>query len=478
MNRPKPPPAETGVLLDRGPRDWQVVQQGARGTADLPLSGRWLTSASHRRARVIVRLVSQSDSEPASRLLDWREAATRADGTWSLTLRGVPRGGPYRLETALRLDDGPSEWAQRGDMVHHLGVGDVWLVAGQSNATGYGREPVNDPPEPGVHMFHLSGEWRLATHPLADSTRTRYPLNREGANASHSFAIPFAKKLRRALGWPIGLVPASLGGSSLSRWVRGVRGDLFTNMLAMLRDSGGGCRGLLWHQGCSDAVNGEHPAYLDRFARMIADLRRSLRSPRLPVITAQLNRYINLPDDSSAHEGFESVREQQRRAAREIPGVFVVATADLGLSDGIHNSAFANLVIGARMADVALGGVHGRKVKHRHPDLRRAWRAGPAALMLAFDHVEGRLVFENKRPGEDPFAVFDEKGAVPLAGWSLPRRNVFRLDFARPLAGHASVTACPGAYPPPFLPKDTAGHRPILAFTAHVKALHPHRKSP
>lgn len=471
MSKPKPPPLEAGVVLEKGPRNWQILQQDARGEATLRLAGRWLTTAGHRKARVLARLVAEADSSPLGLRFDWREATTRPDGTWALTLPRVPRGGLYRLETALRLDGGPSEWALRGDMVHHFGVGDLWVIAGQSNATGYGREAVDDAPELGVHMFHASGEWRLATHPVSDSTRTRYPLNREGANPAHSFAIPFAKRLKRALGWPIGIVPAALGGSPLSRWVRGVNGDLFDNMLQIVRDSGGSCRGMLWHQGCSDASNGEHPLYLERFTRMVADLRRSLRAPRLPVITAQLNRYINASDDNSCHDGFESVREQQRQAARQVPGVQVVATADLGLSDGIHNSASANLVIGVRMADSALGAVHQRDVKFRHPDLRRARRAGPAAVELVFDHVDTRLYFESKRPGEEPFAVSDEKGPVAVANWSIPSPNVFRLELARPLAGHASVTAAPGAYPPPFLPKDVSGHRPILAFTAHVEAV-------
>ena len=64
------------------------------------------------------------------------------------------------------------EWAQRGDTRQHWGVGDVWLIAGQSNCAGYGKDPVEDPSELGVHLLGNDLHWDLATHPLNDSTNS------------------------------------------------------------------------------------------------------------------------------------------------------------------------------------------------------------------------------------------------------------------------------------------------------------------
>ncbi len=64
-------------------------------------------------------------------------------------------------------------------------------------------------------------------------------------------------------------------------------------MLAFIRDAGGNCRGMLWYQGESDTGPTEHRQYSRRFRQMVGDLRRSLRQPRLPVITAQLTRIFH-----------------------------------------------------------------------------------------------------------------------------------------------------------------------------------------
>ena len=460
----------TGVIIEQGPQNWQVIQQDRRGMGTIRLAGRWLTAEPHTQVRVIVRLVEEATHQPVTRALEWAVADTGEEGTWTATLAGVPAGGLYRLETALQLNGGPVEWARRGDMRHHLGVGDLWVIAGQSNAAGYGKTPCEDPVELGVHMFHACGAWQLATHPLSDSTDTRYPANREGANGSQSPFLAFGRRLKRALGHPIGLIPAALGGSPISRWVRGVDGDLFENMLAYIRDAGGTCRGMVWYQGESDVGPDQRGVYAARFKAMVRDVRSCLQAPRLPVITAQLNRYIGEPYDRACHGDWEAMRELQRQLARTVRGVEIVSTLDLALSDAIHNDSKANLTIGERMADTALGAVYGRDIKFRCPDLAAAIQVEPDAIDLEFDHVDTRLNFEHNIPEHFPFAVRDRAGTVPVRRWRLHGGNRIRIDLARRLEGAATVTGAPTACPPVIVPLDICGYRPMLAFTARVRA--------
>lgn len=457
-----------GAVIEKGPMDWQVLQQDEHGAADIRLAGRWSAAGPFKKACVMVRMVDEDRMQPVTRSLEWLPACTESNGRWSCKLADVPAGGLYRLETALQLDDGPVEWAGRGDMRHHIGVGDVWIAAGQSNAAGYGKTPCFDAPEPGVHMFHASGRWRLATHPLSDSTGAIYPLNMEGGNGSHSPLLTFGKRLKGALGHPIGLIPAALGGSTLGRWVRAVNGDLFDNMLEMLDDAGGKCRGMVWYQGESDTGAGVCASYLKKFRRMVDDLRRCLNKPNLPIITAQLNRYIGEPFDSPAHKGWEAVREAQRRAAREIPGVAIISTLDLGLSDGIHNSSGANLVIGERMAEAALGSAFELDVKWRCPDLETARLVCDNMIELTFQHVDTRLHFENNIPGQFPFRIRDCKGEVPVKGWKITGKNLMEIEVVRAPAKDAEITGAPTACPPQIVPVDICGYRPMLAFTATI----------
>ena len=459
---------EVGVVIEQGAQDWQIFQQGPGGVADIVLRGRWLTQNPHQHARVMVRVVDETELHAVTRSLDWMPAETRPDKTWSAALKNVPCGGLYRIETGLQLDETPVEWSQRGDAVHHIGVGDLWVIAGQSNSAGYGKSPIHDGPELGVHMFHAAGDWRLATHPLSDSTGTQYPANREGANGSHSPYLAFGRKLKHALGYPIGLIPAALGGSPLSAWVKSVNGVLFDNMLAYLRDAGGACRGMVWYQGCSDTGPAERTVYMSRFAEMVADFRKSLNNPHLPVITAQLNRVVSEPYDRPVHEGWDVIREIQRQAAKTLEHVYVVGTVDLGLSDCIHNNSAANLVIGERMANTALGAVHGRDVKFLHPDLKEARCVGEQAIELIFDNIDTRLNFECRQPENYPFAVTDESGVVRVSDWKSTAKDTLLLELARPLVGKATVTGAPTACPPAVVPFDICGYLPMLAFTAAV----------
>ena len=467
--------AREGVIIEGGAADWQVVQQRSDGSASIELRGSWSTGEPHRTARVIVRVVRENGLDAVTAALDWAPAEMERGGRWSATLPDVPAGGLYRIETALHLDESPIEWAVRGDMIHHLGVGDVWLIAGQSNAVGYGKTPVEDGPELGISMFAADGRWKLATHPLGDSTRTIYPANRERANASHSPWLAFARRLRSALGYPIGLIPTALGGSPASAWDPGADGALFRNMADYLRDSGsasGGSpvRGALWYQGESDVADEARAVYRRRFGGFVRELRRLTRNRSLPVITVQLNRYNGEGLDSAVHERWEAMRELQRRISREMANVMILPAFDSGLSDVIHNDSHGNLVIGERAASVALGAVYGRDVEWRFPECRSARATAPDRIALEFDNVTGRLNYESRVATDAAFAVRDRGGLVPIVGCELDGPATIVLALARPLQGSATVTGAPTANPPHAVPFCIPGFRPMMGFRMKVTA--------
>ena len=57
----------------------------------------------------------------------------------------------------------------------------------------------------------------MASHPLADNTGTRHPVNQETVQVGHSPWLSFARTLRRFVPHPIGLIPTALGGSPRGR---------------------------------------------------------------------------------------------------------------------------------------------------------------------------------------------------------------------------------------------------------------------
>lgn len=455
-----------GVMIEEGPQAWEIVQQRG-GSAAIALGGSWkLPDGGGAKGQVYARVVREDSGEE---VVTWTPAETDPSaGTWRLRLERVPAGGLYRLETSLQADGNTAmEWNVRGDMIHHWGVGDLWVIAGQSNAAGYGKGPVVDPPEFGVHLLRNSGRWDLATHPFNESTRTIHTENRETANPGHSPFLAFARLVKRETGWPIGLVQTALGGSPLSKWNPAEDGELYRMMRGVVESVGGSVRGVLWYQGCSDCSPELSATYLDRFRHMVDSWRADFGDEALPVLTVQLNRFTGADTTSEDDASWGTVREQQRRAAREIPHVTVIPAIDCPLSDEIHNSPAGNLLIGERMARAALAAVYGQDVHFRAPEIREARYipaddAGTPSIELQFEHVKGYLLPTGQL--NRLFTVQDAEGTADIAACTISGPASVTLKLARRLHGQAYVHGAFERNPIAYLPLDSATYMPLLAF--------------
>jgi hypothetical protein len=296
---------------------------------------------------------------------------------------------------------------------------------------------------------------------LHDSTDTRFPASRETYNNGHSPFLRFAADLQRELGHPIGLIPGALGGSPLEAW-HPERGPLFRNLLEMARRAGGQVKGMVWYQGETDAAPGTAFDYLERFLASAAGWRKALNRPDLPILTVQLARYRS-ERPGEEDEEWSQVREAQRQAARRDGRIAVVPALDLPLDDTIHLGSDGNAVLGARLAQCALGFVHGRDREWKAPDLGEAAADGSQALRLRFTNVASRL--DTLDPGARPFRVVDAQGPVPIEKVIYFHRDSARLMLARALEGKATVS-CGHGENPDALPLDVERQMPVLAFHA------------
>ncbi len=448
-------PVLVGAKITRGPRPWQVLQREADGTALLPLEGQWAGADG---SVVEVRVAREYDNAAAPGC-DWQPAEMLPANGWHITLR-VPTGGLYKAETRVRTPG--AEWRNTGDKIWHLAVGDLWVIAGQSNAVGYGHGAVVDPPMLGVSVFGGDEEWRLATHPIFDPTNTKHPANRDGGWVDVSPWLAFGKGILEGAGVPVGLIPAALGGSPLSAWDPGNPDGayLYDNMLSLIEAAGGRVAGMVWYQGESDSNTELSATYLARFTRFVEGFRARYGDDQ-PVLTAQLNRYFDSSDIAQGR-AFSVIREVQRQAARVIPGVAAVPTLDLGLSDAIHTSATGNVVLGERFARVALGMVYGQALNWHPVDARdaRFLNNERVEVVVTFDHVSDHLVLLTLFAEE--FTVEDAEGAVPVTKAWVEEPNTVRLTLGR-AAGTGAVCHLSAGCNPPSTLRD-ALQRPALAF--------------
>ena len=142
---------------------------------------------------------------------------------------------------------------------------------------------------PRVLTLAKNGKWQPARDPIHFDKRVA------GVGLGLTFGKVMATENPQTR---IGLVPCAIGGSSIKLWVRGGfhRGtkthpydDTIRRASLAMRD--GTLRGILWHQGESDAGKMPTPEYRQRFQRLIADLRRDLRAPNVPFVAGELGRW-------------------------------------------------------------------------------------------------------------------------------------------------------------------------------------------
>lgn len=454
----------TGAFITEGPQDWQIFQQ-RDGKASFKISGRYHVEEavleeeqnSLESAQVFVRVLEEKTGRVVK---NWVPCSMLENQEWKMEVT-IPTGGLYRVETILSLDEKRAalEWSFRGDMIRHLGVGDVYVIAGQSNSAGYGRDSVYDPPELGIHLLYNNGNWDIASHPMNDSTGTIHEVNAERANSGHSPYLSFARRLKQVLNYPIGLVQCSLGGTSLGDWSTDKAEGLYANMIQTIR-SQNGVKGILWYQGCSDTYDDSYKKYEENFTHLVQETRAALQCPKLPWLTVQLNRVTQKNQHSDVSWG--SVREAQRQAAHHIPNVTIIPTTDLGMSDEIHNSCSVNLIIGERMAEMALYSIYGKTDRLANaPDLREAgYCPSTQKVTLIFDHVQDRL-FDYS--AEMPFMVEDASGENDITALEIEGDKV-HLMLSRPLDGKGVVHGEWQANPSPLPVMDIVTHLPILSF--------------
>lgn len=346
-----------------GLSDSQILQRAANGTATPVVSG-----------------TADAPGQLQCRINEgnWREVATVPAGRWSATLPALSVGGPHAVQ--LRLAD-PSGAMAGEKAFREIYVGDLWILAGQSNMVGRARIEEPYARDPRVRMLALDGVWRPATHPLHEE-----PLPPGVTRPGHGPGLEFGVQLARALNVPVGLIICAKGGTSMAQWSPDLGGSgraaLYANLLAQVRLAGGRVTGALWYQGENDTGPEPSAVYAAKFKEFVARLRADLKHPDLPFCYAQLARFANEPE--KFYSQWSVVREAQRLAGSEIAHTRLVATVDLENGDYIHLSRASQDRLGRRFALAAQGKAGPRLIDAR-------WTS-PTEVRVRLTGVNGGLV--------------------------------------------------------------------------------------
>ena len=288
-----------------------------------------------------------------------------------------------------------------------------------------------DDPELGIHVLRTSTVWELATHPLGETTAAVHVGHYENHNPGHSPWLHFAKRLKKELGYPIGLVPTAYGGSPLRWWNPDENGALFTNMMEMLGDYDIHPKAVLWYQGEAEGYEDSAETYFDRFSALVNHTRSALGQPDLPFITVQLNRCVNETTEHLDRQ-WGIVREAQRQAWHKLHNVTVVPANDLALYDFIHNASQSNLVVGERCALAALDVCYGKSTDWMAPEPASVRLVAPDTVEMKLSRIRNWVNPFDVPASLVPFDAEDDQGLMHPVSY-VTGGDSLTFTFERPL---------------------------------------------
>jgi len=332
-----------------------------------------------------------------------------ARGRFQGCLKGIPVGGPY--EVKLEIKDG----RQTVDSltVKDVLVGDVWIVAGQSNAQGCGFVKDGPRAHPRVRAFYMDDQWRPAQDPIHNMWKTVDQVHidlcggvKPGKNMIVGVGpgVSFCQHMHRRTGLPQGVLACGHGGTSMAQWDPALKKlggkSLYGATVRRVVKNGGKVAGVIWYQGCSDADPVAAPLYTGRMKTLVAAMRRDFHDARLPFVLVQIGRVIG--QGPSAY--WTSIQEQERLLPSVIRRCATVPVIDLGLEDGIHISGKDQITLGQRLADAMLALTQGPQAGKLPIALKRYTLESDAArgmtnLIVEFDNVVGQLMAGSRPSG-------------------------------------------------------------------------------
>jgi len=222
----------------------------------------------------------------------------------------------------------------------------LFLLVGQSNMAGRGVvEPGDREPDPRVLMFDREGRWVPAVDPM------HWDKPSAGVGLGRTFAFEVAKATP---GVTIGLIPCAAGGSPIDTWKPGGYHDQTKSHPwdeAMKRAAAalpaGTLKGILWHQGESDAKAGLAETYEAKLIDLVARFRSELKAPAVPFLAGQMGKFAELPWTPE----FAAIDAVHRRLPNLVANAaFVSADGLAHKGDKIHFDSASYRELGRRYA--------------------------------------------------------------------------------------------------------------------------------
>ena len=218
----------SGIAIT-SPQAFQVFQRSGGGTATISISGTYVGS-------------------PTAIEAKW------GNGAWT-TIDASPSGGTYSGSLTnqasgsgtlqVRFTNLPGVSASAAS----VGVGDIFIGAGQSNMVGQGTNDQTYTESGGnkASLYTIGSGWSE----LADPT---------GVDMNGSYLPHIATNFLANVNYPIAFANVAVSGSAIVQWEKSAANFWDDNLDAAITGVGGSIKAVLWHQGENEAMNGNSQA--------------------------------------------------------------------------------------------------------------------------------------------------------------------------------------------------------------------------
>ncbi len=270
--------------------------------------------------------------------------ASAKEGEFEIFIPSVPANlEPYTLTV---------ESKDRRVIIENVFVGDVFLLAGQSNMAqnynfqtteqlgngiGYSNLPERVVDERIKHFTINQTESESETFDVPFKNGGWQSLSADNNKQLSYIGMFFAKeRLKCEENVPVGIISTAWNGTTINRWMRKsddnktidytpTNGKIFNNHISPLVKYP--IKAILYYQGESDS--GISNIYADIFRNLIRDWRRLWNDDELPFLFVQLARY--------SKDNYAPQREAQMKVLSEKnTGMAVILDTDMGTYDNIH----------------------------------------------------------------------------------------------------------------------------------------------
>lgn len=397
----------TAAITIDSPSSYQVFQRDGSDQADIVISGTYAGSPTAIEASWNGGSYATIDASPAGGAFSGSLSA-QAVGQGTLSVR-------FTNQTTVI------------DTADFVGIGDVFIVAGQSN-----------------------GEGHATNHQIYSHASLKASMFREGAGAWQELddpsdsdsvggsAWPLLATLHMAAeGVPVGFITTAEGSTGLANlaahWQKG-GGGKYENCLLSVANSGiTGAVAMLWYQGETDARDSvTQAAYQTALSQMLDDFQSDLWAG-LPLICAQIGHDVagGFPDRSEQDAIRLAQIDRWVNDADIYPGPL---TYDMDLSggDGIHIKTDAHIgALANRWWRTIQAALFGGAEAARGPQFSTATRSG-TTVTVTFTGGEGSLQNQTDTTG---WRFTDDGTPITINGAAANGTNAVDLTLASTPAG-------------------------------------------